>query len=150
MTTSPKTYTGKDASLWISGVTHTTLGISDFSLTLDRGTVEQELVGETGNYFAAGSLSATISLTHCKLDNTSAAGLLSSTINGTNVYVSGNCGADSLHFYFVSCAVTGFDISIGDADTITEGSVDLLVMTPYDISSQSGKGLFTGEYITNT
>jgi len=148
MATSPTTYTGKDSSLWISGETHSTLGISDFTLTLDRGVVEQELVGETGNYRVGGSLSAEISLTECKLDNEASSDLLSSTINGTNVYVSGNCGTNSLHFYLVSCAVTGFDITIGDADTITEGSVDLVCMTPYDISCQN-TGIFTGAYITN-
>ena len=149
MATTPTTYTGKDASLWISGVTHSTYGISDFTLTLDKGVVEQELVGETGNYFAAGALSAEISLTACKLDNTSAHHLLSSTINGSHVYVSGNCGTNSLHFYLVSCAITGYDITMGDADTITEGSIDLVCMTPYDISAQTSKGLFTGSYITN-
>jgi hypothetical protein len=37
-------------------LTQSTIGLSDFSITFNRGTVEQELVGEIGNYSAAGSL----------------------------------------------------------------------------------------------
>ena len=40
--------TYKDQSVW---------GISDFSLTFDRSSVEQELVGQTGNWFDYGKLS---------------------------------------------------------------------------------------------
>ena len=60
------TVTGRDARVYISSggsaggalswKSQSTYGISDFSLTLARGTVEQELVGEIGNYFAPGSL----------------------------------------------------------------------------------------------
>ena len=126
MVGTPTVYKGDDASIWItangSEMTHTTLALSDFSITLDKGTVEQELVGETGNYRVGGSVSVEGSLTHCKLDGSSY--LIGALVNGNRVRVSGSCGTNSLHFYLVSCAVTGFDISIGDADTITEGSVD--------------------------
>ena len=48
--------TGKDAYFYIkttgeSGGDHSVYGISDFSLTISRDTVEQELVGETGSYW---------------------------------------------------------------------------------------------------
>lgn len=136
MTGTPTTYTGKDASVWIysgsTAVADSAVAMSDFSLTLDKGVVEQELVGETGNYRVAGSVSAEGSLTHCKLDGT--AYLIGAVVNGYKLKISGNCGSNSLHFYLVSCAVTGFDISIGDADTITEGSVDFSVMTPYQLT----------------
>ena len=139
MTGTPTTYTGENAKIWIysgtSVATHTGLGISDFSLTLDKGVVEQELVGEAGNYRVAGSLSAELSLTHCKLDQNAAPWILGAVVKGTDLAISGNAGPNSLHFYLVSCAVTGFDISMGDADTITEGSVDFAVRTPYDITS---------------
>lgn len=134
-------YTGEDASVVIknnagTSLTHTTLAISDFSLTLNKGTAEQELVGETGNYFLAGSLSAEGSLTACKLHNTAVGYLISDMINSLSVQVSGNCGTNSLHFYLKSCQVTGFDFSIGTADEITEGTIDFTMLYPYKLSSQ--------------
>jgi len=134
MTGLAKTYTGKDAAIKVATRTHSTLGLSDFSLTMDRGTVEQELVGETGNYFVAGALSLEGSLTMCKLEDNAGGDLLSAIISGTKVVVSGSCGTNSLHFYFKSAAITGFDIALGDADTITEGSVDFVVMDPSAIT----------------
>lgn len=135
--TSPQTYRGEDAAIQLMGKTsaktHSTLGISDFSITLDRGTVEQELVGESGNYFAAGSLSCEGSLSACKLDNTAAGDLLVHVISGTRCWISGSCGPNSLSFFFVSCMVTSFDLSMGDADTITEGSMDFTVQDPQNI-----------------
>jgi len=152
MAGTPTTYTGKDAQVWIfsgssfgaAGIAHSTVAISDFSLTLDKGVVEQELVGETGNYRVGGSLSAEGSFSHCKLDGTSA--IIGAVVNGTEVSVSGNCGTNSLHFCLKECAITGFDISIGDADTITEGSVDFVVMTPYNITVTEGAA---GKFISN-
>jgi len=131
------TYTGDDAAIKIATRTHATLGLSDFSLTLDRGVVEQELVGETGNFFTAGALSLEGSLTMCKLEDNAGGDLLSAVISGTKVVVSGSCGTNSVHFYFKSCAITGFDISLGDADTITEGSVDFTVMDPQNITQSN-------------
>lgn len=128
------TYTGKDAAIKIATKTHSTLGLSDFSLTIDRGVVEQELVGETGNYFTAGSLGIEGSLTMCKLEDNAGGDLLSAIISGTKVVVSGSSGDNSVHFYFQSGAITGFDISLGDADTITEGSVDFAVMDPQNVT----------------
>jgi len=130
----PKTYTGKDAALKFDALTHSSLGVSDFSLTLDRGTVEQELVGEIGNYFTAGALSIEGSLTACKLEDGAAGDLLLATITGSYVAISGATGSGGVHFYFKSCAITGFDITLGDADTITEGSIDFVVMDPQNIS----------------
>jgi len=153
MAGTPTTYTGEAASIWIysgaSSKTHTALGISDFSLTLDKGVVEQELVGEAGNYRIAGSLSAELSLTHCKLDQNAAPWILGAVVKANDVVISGNAGTNSLHFYLVSCAVTGFDLSMGDADTISEGSVDFTLRTPYDITRSNKSGI-TGAFITNT
>lgn len=135
--TSPTTYRGEDAAIQIKGNvgarTHSILGISDFSLTLDRGTVEQELVGETGNYFLAGSLSIEGSLTACKLDPTAGTDILTNCITGATCWISGSVGTNSLHFFFQSGMITGFDLSIGDADTISEGSIDFIVMDPQNI-----------------
>jgi len=131
-------YKGDDATILIkansSDMTHTTLAISDFSITLDKGTVEQELVGETGNYFIAGSLTIDGSLTSCKVHSTAVGNIVSDMIDGKTVTVSGSCGANSLNFYFVSAQVTGFDFSIGDADTITEGTIDFSLLKPYLVS----------------
>ncbi|RLB21131.1 MAG: hypothetical protein DRG71_08725 [Deltaproteobacteria bacterium] len=134
MAQNPQTYTGKDAAIKIDTKTHSVLGVSDFSLTLDRGTVEQELVGEEGNYFVAGSLSIDGSFTACKLENSAAGDLLKAMVTGSLVAVSGSCGTNSIHFYFKSAAITGFDISLGDADTITEGSIDFTVMDPQNVT----------------
>jgi hypothetical protein len=139
MAYNPVTYRGEDAAIQIKGNStgrkHGVLGLSDFTLTLDRGTVEQELVGEAGNYFVAGSLSCEGSLTACKLDATAAGDILTHVISGTRTWVSGSCGLYSLKFFFASCMITGFDLTVGDADTITEGSIDFAVENPKDIKA---------------
>jgi len=139
MASNPRTYTGKDCKLKFGTLTHSSLGVSDFTLTLDRGTVEQELVGEIGNYTVAGSLSVEGSLTACKLEDGAAGELLQACISGTKVAISGsvagaNSTDNSVHWYFISCAITGFDIALGDADTITEGSIDFVVMDPQNVT----------------
>ena len=144
---SPTIYKGNDAALWFATATgvgtgigtfsaHGNFAVSDFTLTLAKGTVEQELVGEIANYSLAGSLTAEGSLTGCKMYNEGLGAMLNSLINGYNFSVSGNCGANSLHFFLKSCQVTGFDFTLGTADDITEGSVDFTVLYPYKISTQ--------------
>ena len=144
MATTPVTYRGENAAVQLKGKTtgrtHSALGMSDFSLTLDRGTVEQELVGEAGNYFLAGSLSIEGSLTACKLDPTAVTDILVNCITGSVCWISGSVGTNSLHFFFESGMITGFDLSIGDADTISEGSVDFVVMDPQNIKMQQLPG----------
>ena len=70
MAGTPTIYTGEDASIWISGLTHSTLALSDFSLGLSADIAEQELIGEKGNFRMRGALSADGSLTSCKLHST--------------------------------------------------------------------------------
>jgi len=141
MTGTAKVYTGEDASVTITdnsahALSHTALAISDFSLTFSKGTAEQELVGEKGNFMIAGALSAEGSLTSCKLHNTAVGYLVSDMVNGNSVQVSGSCGPNSLHFYIRSCQITGFDFSIGTADEITEGTIDFTALYPYKLSAQ--------------
>jgi len=142
MVGTPTMYTGEDATVTIhasgnsTDYSHTTLAISDFTLTLSKGTAEQELVGEQGNYFLGGSLSAEGSLTACKLHNLAIGNLVRDMIVGTSIQVSGSCGPNSLHFYLRSCQITGFDFSIGSADDISEGSIDFTSLYPYKISVQ--------------
>jgi len=142
MAGNPTYYTGEDASITLrvpaygaTDYSHTTLAISDFTLTLSKGTVEQELVGEKGNYFIAGSFSAEGSLTACKVHNTALGPIVSGMIGGKSMQISGNCGTNSLHFYFASAMVTGFDFSIGTGDEITEGTIDFTLLYPYLVSS---------------
>lgn len=143
---SPTIYKGNNSAIWLlngkanpadspTWITHGTFAISDFSLTLSKGTVEQELVGEIGNYSIAGALSAEGSLTGCKMYAAGLGKLLDCLINGTNFAISGNCGANSLHFFLRSCQVTGFDFTVGTADDITEGSADFTVLYAYKITN---------------
>ena len=140
----PTTYTGEDAVIWLyantSGMTHGTLAISDVGLTISRGTAEQSLVGEKGNFYLAGSRSIEGSLTSCKLHSNAVGNIVSDMIAGSSIRISGNCGANSLRFYFKSCQVTGFDFSIGTADEITEGSLDFALLYPYKVSSVVSDG----------
>lgn len=131
------TFTSKDHTLW---------GIADFSLTFDRGTVEQDLIGQAGNYFEQGSLSIDGSLTVSKFAESGACDALRNIVDGTggNKYfaISGNVsdGTDAtyLKWFFVSCQITGYDFSIGDADTVTEASIDFMVLYPSVVEYTSG------------
>jgi len=149
MATNPVTYRGEQAYIEVGTKADSVLGLSDFNLTLNRGTVEQELVGEAGNYYVAGSLSVEGSLTACKLDYDAAGSILAYVISGTKTWVSGSVGTNSLHFYFASCAITSFDLTIGDADTITEGSMDFQVLDPQYVTTVTNLD-GGGTYITET
>ena len=148
------TVTGKNAQVWFAahaaaaaptftGKDHSAWGLGDFSLTRDRGTVEQSLVGEDGNYFDQGSISVEGSVTAAKFATSGLRDLLDNLLDtkgGTYRYlaVSGTISTDTdatyLSWYLASCQVTGYDISIGDADTITEASVDFTMMNPKDLN----------------
>ncbi len=145
------TVTGRSATVWIASggstalgtwKSHSAYGISDFSLTLARGTVEQELVGETGNYYAPGSLSIDGSYTNCKFAASANSEDIASIVNATYVWISGSTGA-SMKWCFASCMITGYDVALGDADTISEASIDFIVMDPYNVTWQSSTGLIT-------
>jgi len=141
---------GKDAKIYIATSAgdlenkgHQLWGISDFSLTFSRDTVEQELVGMPGNYFKIGGLSVEGSYTNCKFAASGAADALKSIVESTYVQISGCVADGSLRWYFASCQITGYDVSIGDADTISEASIDFTVMDPYNVTYSNG-------YITDT
>lgn len=145
---SPETYTGENATISIcssnasspDGETVDTYGIGDFTITLDRGIVEQELVGKAGNYFSQGAMSIDGSLTACRLDDQASGKLLGILLNSATARISGAAGTNNFGFYFKSAMITGFDISIGDAATITEGSIDFTLKYPYMVSSVGFKG----------
>lgn len=130
----PKTYTGEDSYIYISGVSHSTFGLGDFNITLDRGTVEQELVGEAGNKFQQGALTVEGSFTNAEWANSVVNAVLGSLLNGTLVKISGSAGADSLSWVLTSCQITDFELALGDASTVTEGSVDFTLLDPYNIT----------------
>lgn len=134
MGTTPTIYRGSDAAIWLSGTTDSTFALSDFTISISKGVAEQELLGETGNFFLAGARSIEGSFTGCRLTTTGLGVLLSALVEGKSVKISGNAGTNSLHFYLKSCQVTSFDFSLGDADTITEGSMDFVVLYPYKVS----------------
>jgi hypothetical protein len=153
----PTTYTGEDAIVWLksgpdgfgSWITHSTLAISDFSVTISRGTAEQELIGSKGNYSLAGARSIEGSLTSCKLTTTGLGILISGMISGYVTQISGNLGANALHFYFKSAMITGFDFSVGTADDITQGSIDYTLLQPYMVSGVQKTGGLTGVGISD-
>ena len=128
--------------------THSAWAIGDFSLTLSRDTVEQELIGQRGNFFIPGTLSLEGSLTSAKFGFGSTDHLslnLFDTDTGTNQYltISGCISTDTdvtkyIAWYLQSCQVTGYDVSMGDADTITEASIDFTVMLPQRIVYSNG------------
>jgi len=148
----PVTYTGENATVWIkygasfegAWISHSTLAISDFGITISRGTAEQELVGQKGNYSLAGARSIEGSLTSCRMNTGGLGVLVSGMLNSKPVQISGNFGGGLTRFYFKSAMVTGFDFSIGDADTITEGSLDFTVLQPYMVSGVQGGTSFVG------
>jgi hypothetical protein len=65
------------------------------------------------------------------------------------IHVSGSVGDDSLKFYFISAMVTNFDLSMGDADTISEGSFDFIVLDPQNViaygTGADGQGRFISD-----
>ena len=153
--TTPVTYTGKDASITIGSKTHTNLGLGDFSLTLSRDTIEQELVGKIGNYFVAGSLSVEGSFTASEIGKSALDEILSNILptsqegnSSAKIIVSGQAGTNSLGFYFASAQITGFDIDLGDADTISTASVDYTVLDPFNVDvvvGVNGQGSWIGD-----
>jgi hypothetical protein len=149
MAATPTTYRGNNTSIWISGVAHSSYALSDFTLTLAKGVSEQELLGEEGNYFLAGSMSIDGSATACRLTTTGLGVLVDALVSATPVKISGNFGTNSLHFYFRSCQVTSFDFTLGDADTISEGSFDFSLLYPYLVSSVQYRVGGTGAVISD-
>ena len=159
------TVTGQDANVWFARHSggcdliyvgsssmfsatenHAWYGMSDFSLTLDRGTIEKDLMGQAGNYFDQGSLSMDGSFTISRFGKSGSSYALLNIIDGTGkseyVAISGTVSdatdATYLKWYLVSCQITGYDMSMGDADTMTEASIDFIVLDPENIEYTGG------------
>lgn len=134
--------TGEDATILIgsSYTTATTYGLSDLSFSIDRGVVEQELVGTAGNYYTQGAINVEGSLTNCRFAASGNSPFLDSIVDGTVFILSGQIdGSASLNFCFASCQVTGYDISIGDASTISEASIDWQLLDSKNVTYASQK-----------
>lgn len=124
-------------------------GMGEFSLTLDRGTIEQDLIASAGNYFDQGALTMDGSFTMTRFGSSGNSDVLLSIIDGSgkNQYfcISGRIADDTtspalthLKWFLVSCQVTGYDVSVGDASTITEASIDFIVMDTENIEYTTG------------
>jgi len=131
--------TGEDATIYIGAASQDIIvyGVSDISFSFTRGTVEQELVGKAGNYFTQGSLSIEGSITNCRFAASGNSEFLDSIVDGSVIKISGSIGTGALKFCFASCQVTGYDVNIGDASTITEASIDFTVMDPKNVTYSS-------------
>ena len=134
--------TGKNAYLYICKNGGTlksvpdTWAVSDFTLSLSKDTVEQELLGKTGNYFMAGALSIDGSLTNCRFAASGNYDLIESIVESNMIMISGGVNSSdgtALGFFFHSAQVTGYDVSFGDAGTITEASIDFTILNTKDI-----------------
>jgi hypothetical protein len=143
------TVTGKDARVYIaiSAAALTThgvalWGISDFSVTMDRGTVEQELVGQVGNYFDQGAISIEGSVTNCKFAASGNCDMLFNLVETATypiVLISGTVGSTNpLKWHFTSAQITNYEVTAGDADTISELSFDFQLLNPYQVSYSNG------------
>lgn len=139
-------HAGGTAPVFTATEGHAFYGLSDFSLTIDRASIEQDLIGQAGNYFDQGALSMDGSFTMSKFGVSSNDYALKSIIDGTgeNKYVaisgqvSDTTDATYLKWYLVSCQITGYDVSIGDASTITEAAVDFAVLDSQNIEYTGG------------
>ena len=154
------TVTGKNCRVWLvahSGGTwdkggaggfssdkdQSTWGLADFSLTFDKGVVESDLLGEAGPYTTAGTLSVEGSMTAARFATPGYGDLIYNMcyfdddrykylgISGT---ISTDTDATYFKWCFASCQVTGFDFSLGDADTVTEASIDFVMLNPQDVA----------------
>lgn len=137
-----------DTSLIGTAGTHTLFGMGEFSLTFDRGTIEQDLIGQAGNYFDQGTLSIDGSMMLSRFGASANAPILENVIETSDTFknkyltISGGISTETdatyLKWFLVSCQVTGYDISMGDADTITEASIDFVLLDPQNIEYGSG------------
>ena len=129
---------GENAAIVINDKLHSVFAISDFSINFNRGVVEQELVGQVGNYYDYGALSCDGSYTNCRFAASGNSDALESIISSQYITVSGSTGSSTLKWYLRSCQVTSYEVTMGDADTISEASVGFVHMYPYTITIVNG------------
>ena len=125
-----------------SDMSQSIYGVSDFSITFDRDTVEQELIGQKGNYFDYGALSIDGSFTACKFASSGNANALISLVESKRVLISGSAEAPDeasrINWTFRSGQITSYEVSFGDASTITEASIDFTILNPAEVTYVNG------------
>jgi hypothetical protein len=132
--------TGRCAEVKIGGKAQSVFGISEFSIELSRDINEQELLGAEGNEFYEGPLSIEGSYRCCKFAASGNSEALDSIISGTIVAISGQVsGSSYVSWYFPSCQVTSYDVTGGDASTISEANIDFIVLNPKDAEYDAGE-----------
>ena len=155
------TVTGRDARIYMvshnaatppawdnkANNSYLTYGIGDFTLTFGSDTVTQDLIGVAGPYTARGSVTCDGSLTLSKFGGNLDILLENLVDTGTNkvttkyIAISGavsTAEATYLSFYLTSCQVTGYDVTLGDAGTITNASVDFMDIIPQKLVYAGG------------
>lgn len=130
--------TGEDAFIYLGDESVDIYGYSDFEINTTRGVVEQPLVGKPGNYFKYGALNVDGSLTMCKFASDTKHDALTSIVESNVVKVSGGTHSAGLSWYVVSGQVTNYTVTFGNADTITEASIDWQCLDPYNVSYAAG------------
>ena len=154
------TVTGKNCRVWLvahsggtwdaggaggftSTKTQATWALGDFSLTFDRGVVESDQMGAAGPYTTQGSISVEGSMTAAKFATPGYSDLIYNMCYFDDdkykyLAISGTISTDSDACYFkwclASCQVTGYDFSLGDADTVTEANIDFVMLNPQDLT----------------
>lgn len=133
---------GNNAEVWIAGKSTTLYAISEFSIELTRDINEQQILGAEGNEFHEGPISIEGSYTCCKFAASGNSDALDSIVDGAVVHISGSVSGTNgtyLSWDFPECQVTSYDITGGDAATITEASIDFVIMNPKDVDYDEGK-----------
>lgn len=140
------------APVWTNKDSYDTFGIADFTITFSRDTISQDLIGVAGPYNTQGTISCDGSMTVSKfggnfdilLGNLVDTGV---TNTGTKyIAISANVSttdATYLNVYLTSCQITGYDVTVGDAGTITNAAIDFIDLIPQKLSYSTG-GTVTG------
>jgi len=136
--------------IWNTSNSHDTYGAGDFTLTFGADIVDQDLVGVAGPYRARGTITCDGSLTISKfggnldiiLENLVDTGVTVASskylaISGT-VSTTDPGSTPYLNFYLASCQITGYDVTLGDAGTITNASIDFIDMIPQALTYANG------------
>lgn len=161
------TVTGRNATLYLASHnaaspatwgskasnSHETYGVGDFTLTFGSDVIDQPLIGVAGPYRTRGTITCEGSMTLSKfggnldmiLENLIDTG---TTLTSTKyLAISGSVSstdATYINFFLTSCQVTGYDITLGDAGTITNASIDFIDMIPQALSYNVAGGSVTG------
>jgi len=154
------TVTGRDARIYMvshqaglidwtnkASNSYDTYGIGEFSLNFTSDTVDQDLIGVAGPYRTRGTIGCDGSLTISKFGGNM--DIILENLLDTGTYKAGTkyigiSGAVStleatyLSFCLASCQVTGYDVTLGDAGTITNASIDFVNMVPHALKFAGG------------